>query len=77
MCASACAPTPAKAPPTHPHTTELTFRKSSYSGARTQDCVEVADIPGASAVRDTQNCDAGHLEFPTAEWTALLRASTK
>ncbi|MFE9245735.1 DUF397 domain-containing protein [Nocardiopsis sp. NPDC006938] len=58
------------------HTT-LNFRKSSYSGGQTQDCVEVADLPGASAVRDTQNRDAGHLEFPTAEWTALLHASAK
>ncbi|MEU3015873.1 DUF397 domain-containing protein [Nocardiopsis sp. NPDC007018] len=61
----------------HPHTTELTFRKSSYSSSHGQNCVEVAELPGVSAVRDTQNRDAGHLEFPTAEWTALLRASTK
>ncbi|MEU3017217.1 DUF397 domain-containing protein [Nocardiopsis sp. NPDC007018] len=61
----------------HPHTTELTFRKSSYSGGRTDNCVEVADFAQGSAVRDTQNRDAGHLEFPTTEWTALLHASTK
>ncbi|MFE9246432.1 DUF397 domain-containing protein [Nocardiopsis sp. NPDC006938] len=60
----------------HPHTTELTFRKSSYS-ANASDCVEVADLPGEHLVRDTQNRDAGHLEFPTAEWTALLRAHLK
>ncbi|MEU3018785.1 DUF397 domain-containing protein [Nocardiopsis sp. NPDC007018] len=55
-----------------PHTTELNFRKSSYSGARTQDCVEVADIPGASAVRDTRNRDAGHLTFSSAQWAGLV-----
>lgn len=49
----------------------LNFRKSSYSGGG-NNCVEVADIPGASAVRDTQNRDAGHLLFPGSEWTALL-----
>ena len=56
--------------PEAPH--HLKFRKSSYSGGQTQDCVEVADTPGASAMRDTQNREAGHLMFPAAEWTALL-----
>lgn len=49
------------------------FRKSSYSTSHGQDCVEVADAPGASAVRDTMNRQQGHLEFPSAEWTAFLR----
>ncbi len=55
----------------------LNFRKSSYSGGQTQDCVEVADLPSATAVRDTQNREAGHLMFPSNEWTALLRASVR
>ncbi|MFE1170670.1 DUF397 domain-containing protein [Nocardiopsis sp. NPDC058789] len=77
----------------HPHTDELVFnkssysggngncvevarfRKSSFSGARTENCVEVADAPGMSAVRDTQNRDLGTLTFPSHEWSALLRAS--
>ncbi|XKK41707.1 DUF397 domain-containing protein [Nocardiopsis sp. ARC36] len=50
---------------------ELEFRKSSYS-TTAQECVEVADIPGAAAVRDTQNRAAGHLTFPAAEWSSLL-----
>ncbi|MFE9246321.1 DUF397 domain-containing protein [Nocardiopsis sp. NPDC006938] len=54
---------------------DLTFRKSSYSGARTENCVEVADAPGMSAVRDTQNRELGALAFPSAEWTALLRVT--
>ncbi|MFE9246431.1 DUF397 domain-containing protein [Nocardiopsis sp. NPDC006938] len=58
------------------HTTELAFRKSSYSSARGQDCVEVADTPGMSAVRDTQNRAAGHLLFPGSEWAALVKAAT-
>jgi hypothetical protein len=48
----------------------LEFRKSSYS-ANESACVEVADAPGMSAVRDTQNRELGHLEFPAAEWRAL------
>lgn len=55
----------------------LNFRKSSYSSARGQDCVEVADALGASAVRDTQNREAGHLAFPSSEWAALLRTTIR
>ncbi|MDT0305046.1 DUF397 domain-containing protein [Streptomonospora wellingtoniae] len=49
----------------------LTFRKSSYSATR-NDCVEVADFAGGSAVRDTKDREAGHLEFPAAEWSAFV-----
>ncbi|MDA2813027.1 DUF397 domain-containing protein [Nocardiopsis sp. RSe5-2] len=50
----------------------MKWRKSSYSDGGSN-CVEVAD--GAStAVRDTQNRELGHLEFPVAEWSAFLRA---
>ncbi|WP_017585463.1 DUF397 domain-containing protein [Nocardiopsis ganjiahuensis] len=56
---------------------ELQFRKSSYSGARTQDCVEVADLPAGAAVRDTQNRELGHLTFGSAEWAALLSTATR
>lgn len=55
----------------------LNFRKSSYSGGQTQDCVEVADTPGLSAVRDTKRRQDGHLAFPSAEWSALLRTATR
>lgn len=47
------------------------FRKSSYSGSG-NNCVEVADLPGASAIRDTQNREQGHLLFPGTEWDAFL-----
>lgn len=52
-------------------TQDLKFRKSSYS-ATAQECVEVADFDGGSAVRDTKHREAGHLEFPQQEWSALL-----
>ena len=55
--------------PSHP----VQFRKSSYS-ANASDCVEVADLPSASLIRDTQNRQAGHLPFPGPEWNALLTA---
>lgn len=63
--------------PERSHLDKLIFRKSSYSSGRGQDCVEVADAPGASAVRDTQNRDKGHLSFPSAEWRALLGAAVR
>lgn len=53
---------------------QLRFRKSSYSGARHENCVEVADLPGATAVRDSQHPKAGHLTFPATEWRAFLDA---
>ncbi|WP_116248329.1 DUF397 domain-containing protein [Nocardiopsis sp. FIRDI 009] len=47
------------------------WHKSSYSGARTENCVEVAE--GASTfVRDTQNRHLGYLTLPAGEWSALL-----
>lgn len=54
--------------------TPMNFRKSSYSTARGQDCVEVADLPAAAAVRDSQHPDAGHLMFPASEMAAFLDA---
>jgi predicted fused transcriptional regulator/phosphomethylpyrimidine kinase len=53
---------------------DVLFRKSSYSQPKGSNCVEVADLPGFSAVRDTQNRTAGHLEFGHSEWAALLGA---
>ncbi|RCV50266.1 DUF397 domain-containing protein [Marinitenerispora sediminis] len=50
----------------------LDFRKSSYSQAKTQNCVEVADLPGGAAVRDSQNPDAGFIVFPAAEMAVFL-----
>jgi hypothetical protein len=51
------------------------FRKSSYSDR--SDCVEVADLGGETAVRDSQNPDAGLLRLPSSEWVSLLRAAAR
>ena len=48
------------------------WRKSSYSNPDGPQCVEVADLPGETAVRDTQNRALGQLAYPAAEWTGLL-----
>ncbi|MEC3892662.1 DUF397 domain-containing protein [Nocardiopsis alba] len=60
-----------------PQAEALPFRKSSYSSAKGQNCVEVADTPGTSAVRDSQNPDSGHLTFSSSEWTALLATTRR
>lgn len=46
------------------------FHKSSYS--QPQNCVEVAELPHGSAVRDTQNRQLGHLMFASQEWAGLV-----
>ncbi|GAB3213595.1 DUF397 domain-containing protein [Marinactinospora thermotolerans] len=56
-------------------TTDLTWRKSSYSNQTGGNCVEVAVTPsGDTALRDSKTPEAGHLTLPTTEWTALLQA---
>ena len=58
--------------------TPLHFRTSSYSGGSTQNCVEVADVDGGSAIRDTQNRHLGHLTIADArEWHALLAVARR
>ncbi len=42
---------------------ELKFRKSSYSSSNIE-CVEVADLPGGAAVRDSKNPEKGHWSPP-------------
>ncbi|WP_338011624.1 DUF397 domain-containing protein [Streptomonospora alba] len=54
---------------------EETWRTSSYSNSKGGECVEVAATSDrGAAVRDTKHRDAGHLEMPSAEWTAFVAA---
>lgn len=50
--------------------TEASWRTSSYT--QQQNCVEVADTPGLSAIRDTKNRDHGYLTFESPEWHAFV-----
>ena len=47
------------------------WRKSSHSTGGNQ-CVEVAEVGGTVAVRDSKNPDGGHLTFGAAAWNAFL-----
>ena len=51
--------------------TRAIWRKSSHSGSGNQ-CVEVARIGAAFAVRDSKNPSGGHLTFDAAGWNAFL-----
>ncbi|MGW8439363.1 DUF397 domain-containing protein [Nocardiopsis sp. NPDC055551] len=47
------------------------WRKSSYSSGNGQ-CVEVADSPSGTAVRDTTHRDLGALLFDVHEWRTFI-----
>lgn len=50
------------------------WRTSSFS--QNENCVEVADLPGRTAVRDTEHRDQA-LVFPSGEWQALVEAAKR
>lgn len=52
---------------------KLKWHKSSYSDAQGGNCVEVAETPSGSLVRDTQHRERGHLAFSSEEWAAFVR----
>lgn len=47
------------------------WRKSSRSGDSGQ-CVEIAGLPGAVAVRDSKNPGAGHLTLAPAAFASII-----
>lgn len=47
-----------------------TWRKSSASAGE-GNCVEVTDLPGGIAVRDSKNTHLEPLRFTTEEWNAF------
>ena len=58
--------------------TSVSWRKSTYSGANGGNCVEVGDLPGTVAVRDSKDPDGPALLFTAAQWaafTARVKAS--
>lgn len=49
----------------------MEWHKSSYSSDY-GNCVEIAQIPGGRAVRDSKNPEGGTLRFSYAEWSAFI-----
>ncbi|MFI1679176.1 DUF397 domain-containing protein [Streptomyces sp. NPDC020607] len=50
------------------------WRKSSYSGGGSSggDCVEVADLPHRTAVRDSKNPCGPALSFSSTAWSGFV-----
>lgn len=53
-------------------TDSTAWRKSSYSGGTTANCVEVGDASSAVLVRDSKSPDAPALRFDRAAWAEFL-----
>ena len=51
---------------------DATWRKSTRSGPNCDNCVEVAFVDQAIAVRDSKNRDGGVLLFTAGEWDAFV-----
>lgn len=51
---------------------ELTWRKSSYSGSDGGQCVEIAASPGTIHVRDSKDKAGPTLAFTASEWAAFV-----
>ncbi|MEV5413093.1 DUF397 domain-containing protein [Thermopolyspora sp. NPDC052614] len=51
--------------------TALVWRKSSYSGGGSENCVEVASTPSGIAIRDSK-MPGLHLQFTSQEWLTFL-----
>ncbi|MFR9727280.1 DUF397 domain-containing protein [Streptomyces sp. MS19] len=62
--------------PTTRDTEKLAWRKSSYSDGSGGNCVEIAVLGGAVAVRDSKAPDQPHLLIPRDRFTALLTTLT-
>lgn len=51
---------------------DATWRKSARSSDNGGYCVELARVPGRTAVRDSKNPDGGHLTLTPSAFAALL-----
>lgn len=53
-------------------TQENEWRKSSYSGGQGGNCIEVADLTGTVAVRDSKDQTGPTLTFTPEAWSAFI-----
>jgi hypothetical protein len=58
-----------------PNLSRAGWRKSTRSGDNGGNCVEVANLDEAVAVRDSKHPDGGALVFSRAEWARFLDAA--
>jgi hypothetical protein len=57
-----------------PDLTNALWRKSSFSSANGSNCVEVAEVAEAMAVRDSKDRHGSALLFTPTSWTAFIDA---
>ncbi|WP_329398811.1 DUF397 domain-containing protein [Streptomyces melanogenes] len=57
--------------------TDAQWRKSSYSGTSGGDCVEVADLPHAVAIRDSKRPEGAALIVGSATFAAFVAATRR
>lgn len=60
--------------PTADEIESLTWRRSSFCDNSSGNCVEVAELRGAFAVRDSKDPDGGVLVYTAGEWSAFRDA---
>ncbi|WP_153532359.1 DUF397 domain-containing protein [Actinomadura macrotermitis] len=53
-------------------TTFTQWRKSSYSGGDSGQCVEIAQVTALIGLRDSKNPDSGHLALDRATFATLI-----
>ena len=54
---------------------DLKWIKSSYSGAQSNNCVEIAALPsGDRVVRDSKNPNGAVLELTAGQWAELAKS---
>jgi hypothetical protein len=58
-----------------PNLSRAIWHKSSRSGSNGGNCVEVANLDSAVAVRDSKAPDNGTLVFDRAQWATFLNAT--
>jgi hypothetical protein len=58
-----------------PNLFRAVWRKSTRSGDNGGNCVEVANLDDAVAVRDSKHPDDGALVFSRAEWATFVDAT--
>jgi hypothetical protein len=57
---------------TGPDLSQATWRKSSRSQLQESECIEVAEVNDAVAVRDSKDADGPVLTLNAATWRSLL-----
>ena len=55
-----------------PEELQARWRKSTYSGAVENNCVEIADLNENIGIRDSKNPGAAHLTLTRQDFTALV-----